>query len=67
MNHLINHRLQERQQMRWCPAGAHYLMQVRAGVLNAEIDGSLFAKGVDLPGARACPGSHSSGSRSNIK
>jgi hypothetical protein len=34
MNHLINHRLGKRQQMRWSPAGAHYLLQVRADVLN---------------------------------
>jgi len=34
MNHLINHRMSKKQQMRWSPAGAHYLLQVRADVLN---------------------------------
>jgi hypothetical protein len=35
--HLINHRLGKRQQMRWTPAGAHYLMQVRVNVLNGTL------------------------------
>jgi len=34
MNHLINHRMSKKQQMRWSPSGAHYLLQVRAEVLN---------------------------------
>jgi hypothetical protein len=34
MNHLVNHRLSKKQQMRWSPAGAHYLLQVRAELLN---------------------------------
>ena len=34
MNHLINQRMSKRQQMRWSPAGAHYLLQVRVEVLN---------------------------------
>jgi hypothetical protein len=38
MNHLVNRRLSKRQQMRWSPAGAHYLLQVRAELLN----GTLF-------------------------
>jgi hypothetical protein len=37
MNHLINHRLGKRQQMRWSPAGAHYLLQVRVDVLNGTL------------------------------
>jgi hypothetical protein len=37
MNHLINHRLGKRQQMRWSPAGAHYLLQVRVEVLNGTL------------------------------
>jgi hypothetical protein len=32
MNHLINHRMSKKQQMRWSPAGAHSLLQV---VLNS--------------------------------
>ena len=34
MNHLINQRMSKRQQMRWSPAGAHYLLQVRVELLN---------------------------------
>ncbi|MGO9594558.1 MAG: hypothetical protein ACLQFT_03315 [Steroidobacteraceae bacterium] len=34
MNHLINHRMSKKQQMRWSPAGAHYLLQVRVELLN---------------------------------
>ncbi len=30
MNHLVNHRLSKKQQLRWSPEGAHYLLQVRA-------------------------------------
>ena len=26
MNHLVNHRLSKKQQMRWSPEGAHYLL-----------------------------------------
>jgi hypothetical protein len=37
MNHLINHRLGKRQQMRWSPAGAPYLLQVRVDVLNSTL------------------------------
>jgi len=37
MNHLINHRMGKRQQMRWSPAGAHYLLQVRVEVLNGTL------------------------------
>lgn len=34
MNHLVNHRLSKKQQMRWSLAGAHYLLQVRAELLR---------------------------------
>jgi hypothetical protein len=37
MNHLINHRTSKKQQMRWSPAGAHYLLQVRAELLNCTL------------------------------
>lgn len=37
MNHLVNHRLSKKQQMRWSPAGAHYLLQVRAELLNGTL------------------------------
>jgi hypothetical protein len=37
MNHLIKHRMGKRQQMRWSPAGAHYLLQVRVEVLNGTL------------------------------
>ena len=30
MNHLVNHRSSKKQQTRWSPEGAHYLLQVRA-------------------------------------
>ena len=37
MNHLVNHRLSKKQQMRWSPEGAHYLLQVRAELLNGTL------------------------------
>jgi hypothetical protein len=37
MNHLVNHRLSKKQQMRWSPEGAHYLLQVRAELLNGSL------------------------------
>jgi hypothetical protein len=44
MNHLVNHRLSKKQQMRWSPAGAHYLLQVRAELLNGTLlDGYRMA------------------------
>ncbi len=44
MNHLVNHRLSKKQQMRWSPAGAHYLLQVRAELLNPSLlDGYRMA------------------------
>jgi len=41
MNHLINHRMSKKQQMRWSPAGAHHLLQVRAELLNGTLVGSI--------------------------
>jgi hypothetical protein len=44
MNHLVNHRLSKKQQMRWSPEGAHYLLQVRAELLNRTLlDGDRIA------------------------
>ena len=37
MNHLVNHRLSKKQQMRWSPVDAHYLLQVRAELLNGTL------------------------------
>jgi hypothetical protein len=37
MNHLVNHRLSKKQQMRWSPEGANYLLQVRAELLNGTL------------------------------
>jgi hypothetical protein len=37
MNHPVNHRMSERQQMRWSPEGAHYLLQVRTELLNGTL------------------------------
>jgi hypothetical protein len=37
MNHLVNHRLGKKQQMRWSPEGAHYLLQVRAELLYGTL------------------------------
>jgi len=37
MNHLVNHRLSEKQQMRFSPEGAHYLLQVRAELLDGTL------------------------------
>jgi hypothetical protein len=43
MNHLVNHRLSKKQQMRWSPEGAHYLLQVRAELLNGTLIGGYRA------------------------
>ena len=37
VGHLINHRMSKKQQMRWSPAGAHYLLQVRVERLNGTL------------------------------
>jgi hypothetical protein len=37
MNHPVNHRLSKKQQMRWSPEGAHYLLQVRAELLDGTL------------------------------
>jgi hypothetical protein len=37
MNHSVNHRLRKKQQMRWSPRGAHYLLQSRAELLNGTL------------------------------
>ena len=34
VNHLVSARMNKRQQMRWTPRGAHYVLQVRAAVLD---------------------------------
>jgi hypothetical protein len=58
MNDLVNHRLSKKQQMRWSPEGAHYLLQVRAELFNGTlIDGYRIAN----PGFRGPSGfSHAS-------
>jgi hypothetical protein len=43
MNHLVNHRMSKKQQMRWSPKGAHYLLQVRAELLNGTLIGGYRA------------------------
>ena len=44
MNDLVNHRSSKKQQMRWSPEGAHYLLQVRAELLNGTLlDGYRLA------------------------
>jgi hypothetical protein len=37
MNHLVNHRMSKKQQMRWSPEGAHLVLQVRADRLNGTL------------------------------
>jgi hypothetical protein len=37
LNHLVNHRLSKKQQMRWSPEGAHYLLPVRAELLSGTL------------------------------
>jgi hypothetical protein len=37
MNHLVNHRMSKKQQMRCSPEGAHLLLQVRVDVLNGTL------------------------------
>jgi hypothetical protein len=39
MNHLINHRMSKKQQMRWSPGGANCLLQVRTELLNGTLLG----------------------------
>ena len=36
VNQVVSKRFVKKQQMRWTPAGAHLLLQVRAQVLNGE-------------------------------
>ena len=36
VNQVVSRRFVKKQQMRWTPAGAHLLLQVRAQVLNGE-------------------------------
>jgi hypothetical protein len=35
-NHMVNARMNKRQHMRWSPRGAHWVLQVRAAVLNGH-------------------------------
>jgi hypothetical protein len=37
VNQLVNARMNKRRQMRWSPAGAHCLLQVRAAVLDGRL------------------------------
>lgn len=37
VNRLVAKRFVKKQQMRWTPAGAHYLLKVRAAVLNGDL------------------------------
>ena len=43
MNHLINHRMNKKQQMRWTPEGAHHLLQVRTALSNGTL-GTVMAR-----------------------
>ena len=43
MNHLINHRMNKKQQMRWTPKGAHHLLQVRTALSNGTL-GAVMAR-----------------------
>jgi len=36
VNHLVNARMNKREQMRWSPLGAHRVLQVRAALLDAR-------------------------------
>lgn len=38
VNSLVNCRMNKRQQMRWSPAGAHHLLQIRAAIFNDALD-----------------------------
>lgn len=44
MNHLINHRLSKRQQMRWSINGAHYLLQARVELLDGKLQEQIIYK-----------------------
>jgi hypothetical protein len=39
MNHVINHRMSKKQQMRWSPSSANCLLQVRTELLNGTLLG----------------------------
>jgi hypothetical protein len=41
VNHVLNHRMSKRQQMRWSPRGAHLLAQVRCAVINGDLSKRL--------------------------
>ena len=58
INHLINHRLNKRQQMSWSQADAHYLLQARCALLNGQL-GNILARwyaGFGAPAAGAAAG-----------
>jgi hypothetical protein len=41
VNQVVSKRLLKKQQMRWTPAGAHQLLQVRTRVLNERLRGDF--------------------------
>jgi hypothetical protein len=43
VNQIINTRMCKRQQMRWTPRGAHFLLQVRCAILNGDAAEKLHA------------------------
>ena len=51
VNRLVNCRMNKRQQMRWSPAGAHNLLQIRAGVFNDALDLVRISEAVPMPTA----------------
>ena len=47
VNHLVNRRMNKSQQMRWSTHGAHRLLQVRAAVINGELEQLLALSTAD--------------------
>ena len=41
VNQVVSKRLVKKQQMRWTPAGAHHLLQIRTRVLNQQLRGDF--------------------------
>jgi len=41
VNQIISKRMVKKQQMRWTPAGAHRLLQIRTRVLDHQLDNDI--------------------------
>jgi hypothetical protein len=55
VNRLVNRRMNKSQQMRWSPHGAHFLLQVRAAVLNGDFDRKISIDDASKEGGSLAP------------